>query len=112
MTPAQAIASLDATLAEHGQPVTLRRLGSPNVDVTLPAFVRGYQPNELVGGIVQGDTMVTISPTGIGTWPSGASEVPKKNDKVVIAGRLRNVEMPDPIYLAGTLVRVNLQVRG
>lgn len=119
MTPANAIAKLDAQLAVHGQTITLRRSGSPNVDVSLLAFVRGYEPRELNGGVVQGDSEVTISPTGIGSWPGALAQsdgtdtkVPRKNDKVVIAGRVRNIEAPMPIYIGSTLVRVNLQVRG
>lgn len=119
MTPADAIAILDRQLAEHGQTITLRRNGSPNVDVSLSAFVRGYEPRELNGGVVQGDSEVTISPTGIGSWPGALAQsdgsdtkVPRKNDKVLIAGRLRNIEASAPIYIGSTLVRINLQVRG
>jgi hypothetical protein len=121
MKPARAIAMLDRQLAAHGQTVTLRRPGTPAVSADLPAFVRGYKPQELVGAITQGDSEVTLSPTHIAEsgWPGALAQVdgtdaavPRKGDKVVIQGRLRNVEAAVPIYLAGTLVRVNLTVRG
>lgn len=113
MTPWRAIAMLDRQIRAHGQPVTLRRMvtnGDP-VDLQVGAFVRGYKPEELVGGIAQGDTMVTLSPTSLAGSALEASP-PRRNDKVLVDGRLRNVEMADPVRLAGTLVRLNLQVRG
>ncbi|GLK86683.1 hypothetical protein [Ancylobacter defluvii] len=120
MTPAQAVASLDRHLARHGADVVLRRVqpGGP-VDVTVRAHVRGYTPHELTGSVVMGDTKAIISPTQIiaAGW-SGAStdgtdaRVPVRGDKLVIAGRLRNIEAAAPIYMAGELVRIELQVRG
>lgn len=126
MTPEESIAMLDRQLAAHGQDVTLRRLTGTQLipfDVVCRAFVRGYGPDELTGTIAQGDSLVILSPTEIeaNDWPGPNSSatpdtsdrrVPRKGDKVVIAGRVRNVEAPAPIYLGGELVRINLQVRG
>jgi hypothetical protein len=121
MTPAGAISMLDRQIAEHGQTITLRRPGTPGVEAELPAFVRGYRPEELVGAIIQGDSEVTISPTDIASsgWPGALAQtdgtdpmVPRKGDKVVLKGRVRNIEAAVPIYIADTPVRVKLMVRG
>lgn len=121
MTPTQVIASLDRQLSDHGQNITLRRVGSPNVDATVRALVRAYRATELTTEIVQGDSKVTISPTSVSgaSWPGALAQadgtdtlVPRKGDKVIVAGRLRTVIQPDPVYLDDTLVRINLVVRG
>lgn len=126
MTPAQAIAMLDRQLAANGEDVTLQRWGGSPLAVqascTVRAFVRGYRPNELIAGsgIIQGDTMATISPTQITAagWPGdyadavGDAQVPRQGDRLVVAGRTRVVQAAAPIYMNGTLVRVELQARG
>lgn len=125
MTPTQRIAKLDAHLARSGEWVTIRRsiwIGGVRSDdeVNVLAFVRGYDAAELSGGIVQGDTKVTISPSGIiaGNWPADRPSdgldhrVPAPGDTIVIKGRARNIESPAPKYVAGELVRIDLQVRG
>lgn len=117
---------LERQLAAHGQDVRLQRLtGTQQVffEVTCRALVRGYEPRELIGGILQGDSKVILSPGEIEAngWPGPNSSatptaqdrrIPRKDDKVVIAGKTRNVEAGAPIYLAGELVRIELQVRG
>lgn len=108
MTPAGAIASLDRQIAKHGQTITLRRPGTPNIDVTVQAFVRGFQPAELVGGIEQGDAQVILSPTSLGLWPLPVTI----GDKVLIAGAPKDVQAPEHVRMLDTIVRINLQVRG
>lgn len=112
MTPAAAIAALDRQIAVHGQHVTLQRIvaNGPPVAIPIRAFVRGYAIEELVGGIVQGDRQVILSPTGL-TGPF-AVDAPRRNDSVWIEGREHNIEAPDPVRVASRLVRINLQVRG
>ncbi|MDF2809321.1 MAG: hypothetical protein K0S56_352 [Microvirga sp.] len=119
MTPAAAIAALDKQLRRHGQDAVLRRstwsgTTKNSVDVTVRITLRGYAPDELVGGITQGDSEVVMSPTQINAagWPSGAPEPPKAGDTLVSAGRARAVIAAEPIYLGGELVRIDLQVRG
>lgn len=127
---AEHIADLDASLAEHGENVVLRRVKgtsvatTQNVDVTCRAFVRGYQPSELVGAITQQDRKVILSPTQIDTagWPADEADstspidarIPRKNrgDKCVIAGRICSVEAAEGVLIDGTLVWINMQVRG
>lgn len=119
---------LDAMLRSDGQQVTLRRVvGTTNqtsVDCQCWAFVRGYKAEELAGAVIQGDSAVILSATDIiaAQWPGGQAvtsppgatdpRVPRKGDKIIIEGRTRNVEASDPVYVAGELHRVNLQVRG
>ncbi|GAB4071758.1 hypothetical protein KHC28_00395 [Ancylobacter sonchi] len=125
MTPLQARASLDRQLARHGANAILRRPvwtggSSTGDDVTIRIAAQGFSPKELTGSVVQGDTKVILSPTQIiaAGWPSAPqvdgtdARVPIRGDKLVIAGRVRNIEAAAPIYLAGELVRIELQVRG
>ena len=72
-----------------------------------------YRPEELVGGIVQGDTKVILSPTQIlaASWP-GTLSWPRTGDKIVINGRERNIQAAPPKLIDGAVVRIDLQVRG
>jgi hypothetical protein len=113
MTPADAIAMLDRSLSRNGQDITLRRVvpNASNIDVTVRAFVRGYQPEEIVGGVQYGDSLVILSPSSLlnTAWPD---PLVKRLDKVVVDGRLRTVENAWPVNVNGEIVRINLQVRG
>jgi hypothetical protein len=119
------ILALDRALARTGEPVMLRRItGTTNqswVDVEVMALVRGYRPEQLVGGIVQTDSLVILSPTSIfgAQWPGGVvpgstvdARLPKKGDKAIIRGAARNVETVGPIYSRGELVRIEMRVLG
>lgn len=112
MTPAGAIAALDRQLARHGQDVTLRRVvpNAPALEVTVRAFVRGYTPDEFAGNIQQGDSEVILSPSGMSAPFVG--EPLRVNDRLVIAGRARNVQSASAVWLGGAIVRINVQVRG
>lgn len=114
-------AALDAALARAGmEDVVLRRTSGvapsvTNYDVTVRAAVRSYSPSELVGGIAETDRLVIISPTQIlaANWPNGAPEnIPRRLDKVVIAGAVNNVESVNPIFIGSELVRIEMRVRG
>lgn len=107
MSPDQAIAALDRQIALHGQDVVLRRGAT---DYPMRGWVRGYRPDELAGGIQQGDSDVVLSPTGLAA--AGFPDRPKRGDKLLTTGRLRNVEYADPVQIGGKTVRHNLQVRG
>lgn len=126
MTPAQLRADLDSTLAEDGEDIEIHRLVGTQlipIKVTCRAFVRGYKPDEIVGGINQNDKRVILSPTEIIAkgWPGPNSSatptnrdrrVPIKGDRVVIQGRNYNVEVAGGIYVRDDLVRIEMQVRG
>lgn len=107
MSPDQAIAALDRQIALHGQDVVLRRGAT---DYSMRGWVRGYRPDELAGGIQQGDSDVVLSPTGLAA--AGFVGAPKRLDVIVTAGRARRVEYADPVQIGGKTVRHNLQVRG
>lgn len=126
-TPEAMIARLDASLARRGEDVVLRRntMGPGGLqipyDATVRGHVRGYDAQELTSTIIQGDTKIIISPTGIEAagWPGpsvgtvvGDRRVPRKNDVVVVQGAPRQVMSAAPKYVAGTLVRIEIQVRG
>lgn len=130
MSAFEEIRDLDAALALDGEDVVLRRVtGTTNqiaFDCDCRAFVRGYQPHELVAGsgIAQGDSKVIISPTQINAtgWPGARPlsepastldpRVPRRGDKIMINGKLRTIEAADPKSIDGQLVRLELQVRG
>lgn len=111
MTPHQAIAKLDRAIARNGQTVTLRRgtASAPVATAALKAHVRGYDPDELVGGITQKDSKVILAPTGLKGWPSGMVQ---ENDWIQIDGRWRSIVAAVPVRMADTLVRIELQVKG
>lgn len=113
MTPAEAIADLDAAVRDWGETITLRRVTGTALialDVDVRACVRGYAPAELVANIKQGDSKVIVSPTEMKraqwTWP------PRVGDRAVIGGKVRAVEEANPITMGGELVRIELRVRG
>lgn len=110
----EAIAVLDRQLAAKGQTITWRRysgLGEGRVaaDVAVRASVRDYQPREIVGGIVAGDTRVILSPTDVATAGRGW---PVIGDVVVIDGRERRVSAAPVTRLNDQVVRIDLQVEG
>jgi hypothetical protein len=113
------IAALDEALATVGEDIVLRRVNgedpnTTNVDVTCRAVVRTFEPEELVGGIAQTVSRVIISPTEINAvgWPESGPNIPRRLDQVIIAGRIKDIEAVDPIYVGGRLVRIELRVLG
>lgn len=114
MTPAAAIAMLDQEIAEHGQDVVLRRAvaGGTAIEKTARAFVRGYKPDELTGGIQQGDSLVVLSPSSIPAEFAGAASRLRVNDAIIVTGRRRSVQYVDPVEIGGVIVRYNVLVKG
>jgi hypothetical protein len=120
LSPQQIIADLDRSLLESGEDVILRR--GTNTDVGCRARVRGVDAQRVVGTIQQTDLSVVISPTEIlaAGWPGGDPPVvgatdpriPRINDSMMVKGKLRQVRLSDPIYVAGVWVRCNLVVVG
>lgn len=107
-TPEGMIARLDASLSRRGQDVQLRKTNTAAGQVTVRACVRGYQPEELIGLVKQGDKKVTISPTGISSFGE-----PLSGHFVVVDGRPRAIQgEPEFIRVANVLVRINMTVRG
>jgi hypothetical protein len=112
ITPADAIAELDRALNESGEVVIIRRYTGtgnprPKTEVQVPAFVRPLEAEELVGNIDSTFANVILSPTHV-----GALLPLRKDDKVVVDNKERNVELPKPIKMRNVLVRVKLLVGG
>ncbi|MEO0036688.1 MAG: Azospirillum phage Cd [Pseudomonadota bacterium] len=106
MPPAAKIA---AALSKYGRPMLLRRrVGTSSIwtEVTVAGVSQGYAPQELVGGVVQGDRKITISNAEILTasWPGP----PKKGD-VLDGGAVQGCETK---YLGITVLVHVCQVRG
>ncbi len=114
MSPADAIAMLDRQIAQHGQGITLRRVvaNAPAIEAPHRAFVRGYRPDELSGGLQQNDSLLILSPTKMPAAFSGASNRIRPNDKIEVSGRTRNVQFADHVEVGGVVVRINVTVRG
>lgn len=117
MTPAAAISHLDRQLASHGQSVKLRPGTTTTGEVACRAFVRGFAPSELIGGLTQQHSKVILSPTDTAGFASGAAapldaRVPKAGNYVVVAGKPRKVAAGTGIYMAGVLVRIEATVEG
>jgi hypothetical protein len=128
-----ALAALDEALEIAGEDVIIRRIygqapRTNNVDVTVRAAVRTFQPSELLGGIAQTDSKVIVSPTDItaAQWPGGEMPsptvadptIPKITDRIVIQGRVRTIAVVQPIYMEDEstglreLVRIEMRVLG
>jgi hypothetical protein len=118
MTPEQAIDSLDRMLAKVGQSVTLQKLVSGVVTVqgSCRAFVRGYRPEEFIGGITQNDMKMIFSPTDAtkGAWGALPSIVPVRGDRVVLENpkRVLAVQAAIGIQMNDKIVRLEAQIRG
>jgi len=73
--------------------------------------MRNYRPDEIAGGIIQGDSSAIISPSALpGTaW---AFLTPTRGDKILADGRIRNIESVETVTIASSVVRYNFQLRG
>lgn len=96
-----------------GQTVTVRRLsGTQQIpfDVVVKAVVRGYGPEELVGGIQMGDRRVILTQREMEQdqwcWPV------KVQDRVVIDGRSTTVQSVEMRKIGEDTALYVLQVRG
>lgn len=124
MKAATLIASLDRQLAAHGSPATLRRPGSPPVDAAVRVVVRNARIHTEEDAVLDGRVVlqakdVTLSASDLGDWAGALAvddgtdaAVPRPGDVLIIAGRVHQIANPDPRYIDGTLVRVNLTVIG
>jgi hypothetical protein len=122
----QTLAALNRALRRRGEDIVLRRTfgttPSTTFDVPVRAFVRGYKPEELVGGITITDALVITSPLYFekAQWPGGElpsspgvnPRWPRIGDRCVIAGRNRRVENVAPVVDGDETVRIELRVTG
>lgn len=99
--------SVARQIIRRGQPLTLRRVGQP--DLLVSGQVRGYSAIELAGNIQQGDREVRISNQEIDAgWPS----FPIRTDKVIINGLQTTVQSVETRFIRGVPALHILQVRG
>jgi hypothetical protein len=66
------VASVAARIRREGQLVVFT---SGALTATIKAFVRGYQPDELVGDIQQGDRELRVAPTDLSWTPDQPDRV-------------------------------------
>jgi hypothetical protein len=104
-------------LAQVGEPVIFRRYvgaGSnrPYFDATATARVVNFDPDDLVGGIQQGDRKLIVLAQDL--FDAQFAVPPKKNDKVVVRGKELNIESVDDNTrrIAGQLIAYEIVVRG
>jgi hypothetical protein len=113
MTPATIIARKEAAIALYGKAVTLQHTavdaaGAVTVldEVTCPANVRSFVPQDLAAGEVQ-DIRVIVSGSALGDFG-----LPSRDDRIIIDGNPSDVTQIEPLYFGGVLVRVNMLCRG
>jgi hypothetical protein len=101
---------IEAAIAEVGQPVVLRRIGTPNVDLPLAARILAYLPQEIGAGVVQGDRQAIIGNISIleAAWPGP----PRRGDQLLYSGKTTTIMGCDTQVVGTETVRHNLQVRG
>ena len=100
-----------------GQVAQLRRLNGAGGtltwhEVSVRAFMRQFRPDEIVpgSGILQGDRMIIIGTAEIDAaqWPAP----PRRDDKLLIDGRLLNVQAVEIRHIGGVVERYDMVVRG
>jgi hypothetical protein len=100
-------------LERRGRNLVLRRrVGTTTTfrEVSPRGYWRGYKPQELVGGITQGDQEVVIGNAEIAaeSWPGP----PKRGDIVVLDGLQATVQAATPMYDSAAVIAHILWVRG
>lgn len=100
-----------------GQVAQLRRLtgtGNNQVwhEVTLRVFARQYRANEIVpgSGLQQGDRQVIahVAEIEAAQWPAP----PRRDDKLMLEGRLLNVQSVETVRVGEAVERYNMVCRG
>lgn len=97
------------SLRRAGRSMELKRrtgTGSTFITCTVSGKDRGYQPTELVGGVVQGDRRIRIAQADVETqnWPGP----PKKGD-ILDGGTVQGAQ---PLHDGAELVGFVVWVRG
>lgn len=119
MTPDAYKASYRDLLARVGEPIVLRRYtgagtNRPKADWSVQGRVMDFSPDELIGGIVQGDRRVILLAQDLidGQFPLPIQTGP--NHKAVIRGRELQIKAVDDATLRfkGEIVAYKLVVGG
>lgn len=117
MTPDAVRAAYRDMLALVGEPVTIRRYTGagperPRFDANTTARVSDYAPDELVGGIQQGDQKLVLLADDLVARQFQVP--PHRGDKAIVRGHELNIEAVDDNTrrVAGMLIAYEIQVRG
>jgi hypothetical protein len=125
------LAQLDRRLARRGETIYLRRtVGTQNqsyVQCKLPAIIRTLTTEQLIGGIVQTNYLLLISPTHIikAQWPGGKTpaatggiiapsdpRIPLTTDSIYLRGAQKAVQRVAPAFDRNECIRIELTVLG
>jgi hypothetical protein len=93
-----------------GRAMVLHRNGATPASVTLLGFPRSYRPDEIQGGVVQGDQQVEILNDELAA--AGWTAQPAHPDRLVIDGRSATVQGSRAVYDGALLIGWSLWVRG
>lgn len=124
MTPGEALEQHRKFIAEIGETVLVRRYSGTGpartfVEAAVGARVVGYQPNEIVGRVIQGDRKAIAINDPSAIVPAGkvplASLLPlSTSDLLVVEGVEMSIEGVDALKrrIAGVTIAFEIQVRG
>jgi hypothetical protein len=108
--------SIVGALQRFGRDMILRRVTlGPNsqqipLDVVVKAVSKAVSDDKLIGSNVQYSFEITVTNSEIAAaqWPGP----PRKNDKIVMDGKTRNVESVEPKHLANDVLVFVCRVTG
>jgi hypothetical protein len=117
MTPEQIKADYRAALDEVGEVITIRRFtgtgpNRPKFEVNVRARVTGFQPQEMIGGIQQGDRKAIVLHEDL---VNAGFALPITNaDFAVVQGRQHAIVAPDNATrrVAGETIAYELVIKG
>ena len=96
----------------EGQWISITRVldDGSTINADVPAFVRGYQPDELVNDIQQGDREMRIAPVDL--YVAGLPDAPQRPDQVSIEDKTAIVQSCETRFLRGVPAMFVVQIRG
>jgi hypothetical protein len=100
-------------LARQGRAMTLRRrvgMSSAFTDIGLLGRIRDVRPDELTGGVKQGDAMVVIEAAPV--LAASGFAPPRKGDFIVADGRTWAVEGCETRFVGAAVDGYELHLRG
>ena len=89
-------------LQEHGEPATLRRIGTPDTDVSVNVKIRKYKPEELAANVTIGEREAIISDKEIvdDSWPGP----PDEGDKLIVGTQHYRIQAVDTLKDGATTI--------
>jgi hypothetical protein len=93
-----------------GRPMVLHKQGASPGSVDLLGFPRGYRPDEIAGGVQQGDQQVETLNDELAE--AGWTSPPAHRDRLVIDGRSTTIQGARAVYDGQLLIGWSLWVRG